>query len=456
MMKIEYIKLKHLESAIVTVDKVRDVGYGEIVTITSEGKTYTGEVMAIEDDLAMVQVFGDTTGMTVDNAVVTFEGRPLSLPLNASILGRVFDGLGNPIDGGGAVFSDKRYNINGSAMNPVAREYPKNFIQTGISAIDGLMTIIRGQKLPIFSGSGLDHDRIAAQIIRQSQIRNTDDDFCFVFGAIGVQKDEADFFEETFRAAGVQDKVASYINLADDPVMERLITPKCALTAAEYLAFEEHKHVLVLLTDITSYAEALREISNLREEVPSRKGFPGYLYSDLAAMYERAGILRSGEGSITLIPILSMPNDDITHPIPDLTGYITEGQIVLSRELSRRGIYPAIDILPSLSRLMKDGIGEGFTREDHADVMRQIYASYAKAQEVRNLAQIIGEDDLSDDDRKILSFGDAFEEQFLRQDFTENRSIEQTLDLGWSLFKLLPESELSQISPEMKEKYLKR
>lgn len=455
-MKIEYIKLKHLESAIVTVDKVRDVGYGEIVTITSEGKTYTGEVMAIEDDLAMVQVFGDTTGMTVDNAVVTFEGRPLSLPLNASILGRVFDGLGNPIDGGGAVFSDKRYNINGSAMNPVAREYPKNFIQTGISAIDGLMTIIRGQKLPIFSGSGLDHDRIAAQIIRQSQIRNTDDDFCFVFGAIGVQKDEADFFEETFRAAGVQDKVASYINLADDPVMERLITPKCALTAAEYLAFEEHKHVLVLLTDITSYAEALREISNLREEVPSRKGFPGYLYSDLAAMYERAGILRSGEGSITLIPILSMPNDDITHPIPDLTGYITEGQIVLSRELSRRGIYPAIDILPSLSRLMKDGIGEGFTREDHADVMRQIYASYAKAQEVRNLAQIIGEDDLSDDDRKILSFGDAFEEQFLRQDFTENRSIEQTLDLGWSLFKLLLESELSQISPEMKEKYLKR
>lgn len=455
-MKIEYIKLKHLESAIVTVDKVREVGYGEIVTITSEGKTYTGEVMAIEDDLAMVQVFGDTTGMTVDNAVVTFEGRPLSLPLNASILGRVFDGLGNPIDGGGAVFSDKRYNINGSAMNPVAREYPKNFIQTGISAIDGLMTIIRGQKLPIFSGSGLDHDRIAAQIIRQSQIRNTDDDFCFVFGAIGVQKDEADFFEETFRAAGVQDKVASYINLADDPVMERLITPKCALTAAEYLAFEEHKHVLVLLTDITSYAEALREISNLREEVPSRKGFPGYLYSDLAAMYERAGILRSGEGSITLIPILSMPNDDITHPIPDLTGYITEGQIVLSRELSRRGIYPAIDILPSLSRLMKDGIGEGFTREDHADVMRQIYASYAKAQEVRNLAQIIGEDDLSDDDRKILSFGDAFEEQFLRQDFTENRSIEQTLDLGWSLFKLLPESELSQISPEMKEKYLKR
>ena len=455
-MKIEYIKLKHLESAIVTVDKVRDVGYGEIVTITSEGKTYTGEVMAIEDDLAMVQVFGDTTGMTVDNAVVTFEGRPLSLPLNASILGRVFDGLGNPIDGGGAVFSDKRYNINGSAMNPVAREYPKNFIQTGISAIDGLMTIIRGQKLPIFSGSGLDHDRIAAQIIRQSQIRNTDDDFCFVFGAIGVQKDEADFFEETFRAAGVQDKVASYINLADDPVMERLIAPKCALTAAEYLAFEEHKHVLVLLTDITSYAEALREISNLREEVPSRKGFPGYLYSDLAAMYERAGILRSGEGSITLIPILSMPNDDITHPIPDLTGYITEGQIVLSRELSRRGIYPAIDILPSLSRLMKDGIGEGFTREDHADVMRQIYASYAKAQEVRNLAQIIGEDDLSDDDRKILSFGDAFEEQFLRQDFTENRSIEQTLDLGWSLFKLLPESELSQISPEMKEKYLKR
>lgn len=455
-MNIEYIKLKHLESAIVTVDKVRDVGYGEIVTITCEGKTYTGQVMAIEDDLAMVQVFGDTTGMRVDNAVVTFEGHPLSIPLNASILGRIFDGLGNPIDGGGAVFSSKRYNINGSAMNPVAREYPKNFIQTGISAIDGLMTIIRGQKLPIFSGSGLDHDRIAAQIIRQSQIRHSDDDFCFVFGAIGVQKDEADFFEETFRAAGVQDQVASFINLADDPVMERLITPKCALTAAEYLAFEEHKHVLVLLTDITSYAEALREISNLREEVPSRKGFPGYLYSDLAAMYERAGILRTGKGSITLIPILSMPNDDITHPIPDLTGYITEGQIVLSRELSRRGIYPAIDILPSLSRLMKDGIGEGFTREDHADVMRQIYASYAKAQEVRNLAQIIGEDDLSEDDRKVLAFGDAFEKHFLRQEFTENRSIEETLDLGWELFALLPEGELTQISPENKERYLRR
>ncbi len=455
-MRTEYIKLDHLESAILTVKNVERVGYGEIVSIEAPGKTLTGQVMAIDEEKATVQVFGDTTGMTVDNSVIQFEGRPFSLPLNETILGRVFDGVGRPIDGGGEVFADQLYNINGSAMNPVSREYPKNFIQTGISAIDGLMTIIRGQKLPIFSGSGLDHDRIAAQIIRQAQIRNTDDDFCFVFGAIGVQKDEADFFEDTFRAAGVQDKVVSYMNLADDPVMERLITPKCALTAAEYLAFEAHKHVLVILTDITSYAEALREISNLREEVPSRKGFPGYLYSDLAAMYERAGILRNGVGSITLIPILTMPNDDITHPIPDLTGYITEGQIVLSRELSRRNIYPSIDILPSLSRLMKDGIGEGFTRGDHADVMRQIYASYAQVQEVRNLAQIIGEDDLSETDRQILAFGEAFETRFLQQEFTENRSIEETLDLGWEVMSLLPDSELTQVSPEMKKKYMKR
>lgn len=455
-MRTEYIKLDHLESSILTINNVDEASYGEVVSIETPEKKLIGQVMSLSGDTATVQVFGDTTGMTVDNSVVSFEGHAFTLPMSEAILGRVFDGVGRPIDGGGEIYADLKLNINGSAMNPVSREYPKNFIQTGISAIDGLMTIIRGQKLPIFSGSGLDHDRIAAQIVRQAQIRNTDDDFCFVFGAIGVQKDEADFFEETFRAAGVQDKVVSFMNLADDPVMERLITPKCALTAAEYLAFEANKHVLVILTDITSYAEALREISNLREEVPSRKGFPGYLYSDLAAMYERAGILRNGKGSITLIPILTMPNDDITHPIPDLTGYITEGQIVLSRNLSRDNVYPAVDILPSLSRLMKDGIGAGFTREDHADVMRQLYASYAKAQEVRNLAQIIGEDDLSEDDKKVMAFGDAFERRFLQQEFTENRSIEETLDIGWEVLGILPKSELTQVSPEMKEKYMKR
>lgn len=455
-MRREYIKLDHLESAILTVSGIEEASYGEVVTIDTPQGRLIGQVMGLDGETATVQVFGDTTGTRVDNAVVAFTGHPFTLPMSEHILGRIFDGIGRPIDGGGEIYSDVMMNINGAAMNPVSREYPRNFIQTGISAIDGLMTIIRGQKLPVFSGSGLDHDHIAAQIIRQAQIRNTDDDFCFVFGAIGVQKDEADFFAETFRAAGVQDKVVSYMNLADDPVMERLITPKCALTAAEYLAFTAHKHVLVILTDITSYAEALREISNLREEVPSRKGFPGYLYSDLAAMYERAGILREGTGSITLIPILTMPNDDITHPIADLTGYITEGQIVLSRALDRANVYPAIDILPSLSRLMKDGIGEGYTREDHADVMRQIYASYAKAQEVRNLAQIIGEDDLSEADRQILAFGDAFEQRFLQQDFNENRSIEQTLDIGWEVLSILPESELTQVSPEMKAKYMKK
>lgn len=450
----EYTKTDHLKSAIVEIEGVEAPRYGEIVEVQMSERSLLGQVMGIAGKRVTVQVYGDTTGLTTDNAVVSFRGRPLELSLSEEILGRTFDGVGRPIDGGGPVYSSHRYNINGQPMNPVAREYPKNFIQTGISAIDGLMTLIRGQKLPIFSGSGLDHDALAAQIVRQAQIRNTTDDFCFVFGAIGVKKEEAAFFQQTFKSAGVSEKVVMYLNYADDPIMERIITPKCALTAAEYLAFETGRHVLVLLTDITSYAEALREISSLREEVPSRKGFPGYLYSDLASLYERAGLLRERPGSVTLLPILTMPNDDITHPIPDLTGYITEGQIVLSRELQQRGIYPGINILPSLSRLMKDGIGEGYTREDHADVMNQIYASYARVQEVRSLAQIVGESDLSKQDRQVLAFGEAFEQEFLAQRANENRSIEETLDIGWRVLSRLPEEELGHIDPALRAKYL--
>ena len=453
-MDFEYTKTDRLKSAIVELDGVEEPSYGEIVEIDLKDRTLLGQVTGIRGDSVTVQVYGDSTGITADNAVLSFKGRPLELSLSSEILGRTFDGVGRPVDGGGPIYSREKYNVNGLPMNPVSRQYPKNFIQTGISAIDGLMTLIRGQKLPIFSGAGLDHDALAAQIVRQSCIRNTDDDFCFVFGAIGVKKEEAEFFKQTFKSAGVSEKVVMYLNYADDPIMERIITPKCALTAAEYLAFETGRHVLVILTDITSYAEALREISSLREEVPSRKGYPGYLYSDLASLYERAGLLRDKPGSVTLIPILTMPNDDITHPIPDLTGYITEGQIVLSRELQQKGIYPSINILPSLSRLMKDGIGQGFTREDHADVMNQIYSSYAGVQEVRSLAQIVGESDLSESDRKILDFGQAFEEKFLSQGQNENRSIEETLDIGWQVLSMLPEEELEHIDPKLREKYM--
>lgn len=455
-MKREYLQLSHLEGSIVQLEGVTGVRFGEIVSLKAPNKDLIGQVMAIDKDKVTIQVYGDTTGVTTENAVVTMEAKPFEIALNESILGRTFNGVGEPIDDGGDIYSDEFFNINGRPMNPVAREYPKNFIQTGISAIDGLMTIIRGQKIPIFSGSGLDHDSIAAQIVRQAQIRNTDDKFSFVFAAIGVKKDEARFFQETFKNAGVIENVVMYLNYADDPIMERIITPKCALTAAEYLAFEMHRHVLVIMTDITSYAEALREVSSMREEVPSRKGYPGYLYSDLAALYERAGILRGTPGSITLIPVLTMPNDDITHPIPDLTGYITEGQIVLSRELAQKEIYPAINVLPSLSRLMKDGIGAEFTREDHSDVMNQLYSAYSRVQEVRNLAQIVGESDLSEEDRKYLAFGEKFEREFLSQAPDENRSIERTLDLGWEVLSVLPDEAFTRVDPEIRKKYLGR
>lgn len=458
-MKKEYLVLDKVEGALIELSKIHRVGYGEIVQIEDNlGVKKIGRVIKIDGDKVVVQVFGATLGLSVENTKVSFKGKPFEIPLAKSILGRTFNGIGDPIDDGGDVYSDKFYNVNGRPINPVAREYPRNYIQTGISTIDGLTTLIRGQKLPIFSGAGLPHNELAAQIVRQAKIQSEGEEgnnFSIVFAAIGVKHDEAFFFKEAFKKAGVQSNVVMYINYADDPIMERIITPRCALTAAEYLAFEENQHVLVIMTDLTSYGEALREVSSLREEVPSRRGYPGYLYSDLASLYERAGMVKDEKGSVTLIPILTMPNDDITHPIPDLTGYITEGQIVLSRELHQKNIFPPINVLPSLSRLMKDGIGDGFTREDHPDVSNQLFAAYSKVQDVRALAQIVGEDDLSDRDKKYIKFGDAFENKFASQDPSENRDILDTLDLGWELLKLLPKEELDRLNPALIEKYMK-
>lgn len=459
-MKKEYLLLDQIEGSLIELSNLHRVSYEEVVKIKSRDsdKEMVGQVVKIDGDSATIQVFGENLGVSTNNSKVIFEARPFEIPLSSEIQGRVFNGIGKPIDKGGDIYSDSFYNVNGRPINPVAREYPRNFIQTGISSIDCLMTLIRGQKLPIFSGSGLPHNELAAQIVRQAKIsaNEDDDNFAIVFAAIGVKHDDADYFREAFKNAGVTDKVVMYINYADDPIMERLIVPKCALTAAEYLAYEEHKHVLVIMTDITSYGEALREVSSSREEVPSRKGYPGHLYSDLAMLYERAGMIKEIDGSVTLIPILTMPNDDITHPIPDLTGYITEGQIVLSRDLNQSAIYPPINVLPSLSRLMKDGIGEGYTREDHADLSAQLFASYSRTQEVRALAQIIGAEDLSENDKKILQFGEAFEKRFLTQKFDENRNIDETLDLGWELLRILPEDSLDRIDPKLKEKYLKK
>lgn len=458
-MKKEYLVLDKVEGALIELSKVHAVGYGEIVEVESTlGEKRLGRVIKIDGDKVVVQVFGSTLGMSVENTKVSFEGKPFEIPLSKDIMGRTFNGVGMPIDKGGDIYSDNFYNVNGRPINPVSREYPRDYIETGISSIDGLITLIRGQKLPIFSGSGLPHNELAAQIVRQAKIKVSGeerDNFSIVFAAIGVKHDEAFFFKDAFKKAGVQNKVVMYINYADDPIMERIMAPRCALTAAEYLAFEEHQHVLVIMTDITSYGEALREVSSLREEVPSRKGYPGYLYSDLAVLYERAGMLKDREGSVTLIPILTMPNDDITHPIPDLTGYITEGQIVLSRELNQKNIYPPINVLPSLSRLMKDGIGKGYTREDHPDVSNQLFSAYSKVQDVRALAQIIGEEDLSEKDRKIMEFGEAFENSFVSQTQNESRSMDETLGLSWQLLSILPESELDRLDPTLMKKYMK-
>ena len=455
MKGIEYRGVTSVDGPVVVVRRTADVFYGETVYVRDRsGEKRTGRVIDVSEECAIVQIFGTTSGLDLESSSVEFLDQPLELRVGDGLLGRIFNGLGQPADGYPEIVSSKKVNVNGNPINPYARVYPRDFIQTGISSIDGMNTLIRGQKLPIFSGNGLPHNRLAAQIIRQARIRSSDEEFVMVFAGMGIKYDVAQFFKNTFEESGVLSKVVMFQSLADAPSIERIITPRCALTAAEYLAYERNMHVLVVMTDMTNYCEALREISTTRGEVPGRKGYPGYLYSDLAELYERAGKVKGSTGSITQIPILTMPNDDISHPIPDLTGYITEGQIVLGRELSQRGLYPPVSGLPSLSRLMKDGIGKGMTREDHKDVASQLFASYSKVKSIRNLAAIIGEEELSDTDKQYIRFGDAMEAQFFTQGEYENRSIEETLDLGWKLMKLLPEADLYRIKPELLEKYL--
>ena len=455
MKGMEYRGVKSVDGPIVIVKRTDNVFYGEIAAVRDRtGEKRTGRVIDVSDEYAVVQIFGSTSGIDLENTTVEFLDSPMELRVSEGLLGRIFNGLGKPIDGYPEIISSKKINVNGYPINPYARVYPRDFIQTGISAIDGMNTLIRGQKLPIFSGNGLPHNKLAAQIIRQAQIRNSDEDFVMVFAGMGIKYDVARFFINTFEKSGVLSKVVMFQSLADAPSIERIITPRCALTAAEYLAYEKGMHVLVVMTDMTNYCEALREISTTRGEVPGRKGYPGYLYSDLAELYERAGKIKGSKGSITQIPILTMPNDDISHPIPDLTGYITEGQIVLDRELAQKGTYPPVAGLPSLSRLMKDGIGPEMTREDHKDVSSQLFAAYSKVKTIRNLASIIGEEELSDIDKMYLRFGEAFETQFLAQDEFENRTIEQTLDIGWKTLALLPRDELYRIKSEFIEKYM--
>ena len=455
MKGVEYKGLDSVDGPVVIVKKPEGISYNEIVYIRDKfGEKKTGRVIDLNEDTAVVQVFGTTTGLDLDDTTVEFLDEPMKLRVGEGLLGRIFNGLGKPVDGLPEIVSSEKIDVNGMPINPYARIYPRDFIQTGISSIDGMNTLIRGQKLPIFSGNGLPHNRLAAQIIRQAKIRNSDEKFVMVFAGMGIKYDQAQFFINSFEASGVLSNVVMFQSLADAPSIERIITPRCALTAAEYLAYEMGMHVLVVLTDMTNYCEALREISTTRGEVPGRKGYPGYLYSDLAEIYERAGRIKGSEGSITQIPILTMPNDDISHPIPDLTGYITEGQIVLDRELSQKGMYPPVAGLPSLSRLMKDGIGDGMTREDHANVSSQLFASYSKVKSIRNLASIIGEEELSTLDKLYLKFGEAFEQQFLSQGEYENRSIDETLDIGWRVLKILPKDELVRIKPEYIEKYL--
>ena len=450
----EYLKLDTVVGSLISLSGAEDVAYGEIIDIVVDGKNKRkGKVVMVDEKAIIAQVFQGTQGISTENTSVRFTGHPLEIPLSKDILGRTFNGIGMPVDDGPQVYSSKKHNVNGRPMNPISRRYPRNYLESGISAIDSLMTLIRGQKLPIFSGNGMPHNELAAQIARQARVRGEEENFAIVFAAMGVKHDDADYFRKSFESSGVLERVVMYLNLADEPVVERITTPRCALTAAEYLAYEEGMHILVIMTDMTSYGEALREISSAREEVPSRKGYPGYLYSDLAQLYERAGMLDGAKGSVTLLPILTMPNDDITHPIPDLSGYITEGQIVLSRDLYQKNIYPPINILPSLSRLMKDGIGEGMTRADHDEVSSQLFSSYSRVQEVRSLSQIIGEEDLSDIDQKVMEFGRQFETRFLTQDIDESRSIEETLDIAWEVLRVLPKEELERISPEFIDKY---
>ena len=453
-MRIEYIGLSEISGPLLILDGVKEASFDELVEISLDGgEKRHGRVIMIEGERVAIQVFEGTKGISLVNSRTRFTGHPIKLPLSLEMLGRVFDGAGRPIDGLGDLFPEEARDINGSPINPVSRHYPRNSIQTGISAIDGMMTLIRGQKLPIFSGAGMKHNELAAQIVRQAGIQDEDSEFAIVFAAMGVKNDTADFFRKSFEDSGVLQHVAMFLNLASDPIIERILTPRCALTAAEFLAFKHGYQVLVIMTDMTSYCEALREISSSKGEIPSRKGYPSYLYSDLASIYERAGMINGNKGSVTQVPILTMPNDDITHPIPDLTGYITEGQIVLDRSLDQRGIYPPIAVLPSLSRLMKDGIGKGFTREDHPSLSNQLFAAYSKVQDARSLASVIGEDELSDTDKAYIKFGKLYEEYFIRQEPFENRTIEQTLDLGWKILSVLDRNELDRIDSSMLDKY---
>jgi V/A-type H+-transporting ATPase subunit B len=450
----EYRTVKEVAGPLMVVEGVEGVAYGEVVRIrTGKGEERTGQVLESREGLSIVQVFEGTAGIDTRDTTVRFTGDTMKLAVSKDMVGRFFDGLGRPIDDGPEIISDVRLDINGASINPAARAFPDEFIQTGISTIDGMNTLVRGQKLPIFSGSGMTHNELAAQIARQAKVLGSTEPFSVVFAAMGITSEEANFFMRDFERTGAMEQIVAFINLADDPAIERIITPRMALTTAEYLAFECDMHVLVILTDMTNYCEALREIAAAREEVPGRRGYPGYMYTDLASSYERAGRIAGRKGSITQMPILSMPDDDITHPIPDLTGYITEGQFVLSRDLHRRGIYPPVDVLPSLSRLMNQGIGENRTREDHSGVSDQCYAAYAEGRDVRNLVAVVGEEALTERDRRFLKFADAFEKEFVVQDRDENRSIEETLDLGWRLLTILEEGELKRIDEEHIKKY---
>ena len=455
-MSLQYVGLKEINGPLVVLDNVDNVAYDEVVDIRlDDGTTRIGRVVEVAGKRAVLQVFEGTKGLSLKNTKTHFLGKPMEMPLSPELLGRVFNGAGRPIDGLGEIFPEKTADINGRPLNPVSRTYPRNYINTGISSIDALMTLIRGQKLPIFSGSGLSHNKLAVQIVRQAKIaEDNGQGFAVVFAAMGVKNDVADYFRRSFEESGVLQRVVMFLNLSNDPIIERILTPRCALTVAEYLAYEKNMHILVILTDMTSYAEAVREFSSSKGEIPGRKGYPGYLYSDLASIYERAGVIKGSEGSITQIPILTMPNDDITHPVPDLTGYITEGQIVLDRGLEQSGIYPPISVLPSLSRLMKDGIGEGYTRADHSAVSNQLFACYAKVSDARALASVIGEDELSELDKAYMYFGKMFEKYFVTQRDDENRSIDETLDLGWNLLSLLPKSALDRVDKKLlDEKY---
>ncbi|CDE20134.1 v-type ATP synthase beta chain [Acidiphilium sp. CAG:727] len=454
-MNKEYKTIKEVVGPLMLVEGVEGVKYDELVEVTQEdGSVRRGKVLEVKDDKAVVQLFENTQGLKISTSKAKFLGRSLSLDLSEDMLGRVFDGMGNPRDGGAPVIPEKRMNVNGEPINPAARDYPDEFIQTGVSAIDGLNTLVRGQKLPIFSMSGLPHAELAAQIARQAKVRGKDEKFAVVFAAIGITYEEAQYFVDDFKKTGAIERTVLFTNLANDPAIERIATPRMALTCAEYLAFDKGMHVLVIMTDITNYAEALREVSAARKEVPGRRGYPGYLYTDLAQIYERAGRIKGKSGSITQIPILTMPEDDKTHPIPDLTGYITEGQIILSRELYKKGINPPIDVLPSLSRLKDKGIGDGKTREDHADTMNQLFSAYAKGKECKELSAILGDSALSATDKLYAKFAENFEKEYVSQGFNTDRSIEETLDIGWKLMKILPRSELKRIKEKFLDKYL--